>query len=181
MQVLETSRLILRPLELADAPRTQLLFPHWEVVKYLNAVVPWPYPDDGAETYYREVALPAMERGEEWHWTIRLKESPSEHIGGIALHGGRADQRGFWLGRDWHGLGIATEAAEAVTDYWFDVLGFEVLLVMKAIENVASRRISERSGMRVLAVEEREFVCGRRLAEIWGITGAEWREHRKSE
>ena len=61
--VLETKRLILRPLMLEDAPRTQELFPRWKIVKYLDAVVPWPYLEDGALTYYRDVALPALARG----------------------------------------------------------------------------------------------------------------------
>jgi RimJ/RimL family protein N-acetyltransferase len=63
---LHTSRLVLRPLELADANQTQVLFPQWEVVRYLRKIVPWPYPADGAYTYYRDVALPAVERGDEW-------------------------------------------------------------------------------------------------------------------
>src|SRR5947209_2342627 len=62
---LETPRLVLRPLELADAEQTQRLFPHWEVVRFLANRVPWPYPDDGALTYYRDDALPAMARGDE--------------------------------------------------------------------------------------------------------------------
>ena len=44
---LHTPRLLLRPLQLSDAQQTQLLFPHWEIVKHLNAIVPWPYPADG--------------------------------------------------------------------------------------------------------------------------------------
>ena len=78
---LETPRLILRPLELADAEQVQILFPHWEIVRYLANKVPWPYPADGAHTYYRDVALPAIERGEEWHWSLRLKTVPGQLIG----------------------------------------------------------------------------------------------------
>ena len=73
---LYTERLILRPLTLDDAEATQQQFPHWEVVRYLNAVVPWPYPADGARSYLEHVALPAMARGKEWHWSIRLKSAP---------------------------------------------------------------------------------------------------------
>jgi [ribosomal protein S5]-alanine N-acetyltransferase len=51
---LQTSRLLLRPLELTDSSQTQLLFPHWEIVRYLSKVVPWPYPPDGAYRYYSE-------------------------------------------------------------------------------------------------------------------------------
>ncbi len=39
-EMLETSRLRLTPLTLADAPRTQEIFPHWEIVRYLAAHVP---------------------------------------------------------------------------------------------------------------------------------------------
>jgi RimJ/RimL family protein N-acetyltransferase len=59
---LYTERLILRPLELSDAEAIQQQFPHWEVVRYLNALVPWPYPADGALTYLRDIALPALPR-----------------------------------------------------------------------------------------------------------------------
>jgi len=45
---LTSPRLLLSPLKLDDAPQIQLLFPHWEIVRYLAAQVPWPYPADGA-------------------------------------------------------------------------------------------------------------------------------------
>jgi len=57
---LETSRLFLQPLELADAEQVQRLFPHWQIVRYLASVVPWPYPPDGARQFFRDVALPAV-------------------------------------------------------------------------------------------------------------------------
>ena len=74
--VLETPRLILRPLELADADEAQRLFPHWEIVRYLANQVPWPYPPDAAHVFYRDVVLPAMASGNAWHWTLRLKSAP---------------------------------------------------------------------------------------------------------
>ena len=70
LPTLQTSRLLLLPLSLADAGAIQQRFPHWEVVRYLNDRVPWPYPEDGALSFLRDVALPAMARGEEWHWTL---------------------------------------------------------------------------------------------------------------
>ena len=60
---LETARLQLRPLELADAVAAQLLFPQWDIVRYLASHVPWPYPADGALTFYRDRALPASPMG----------------------------------------------------------------------------------------------------------------------
>ena len=176
--VLETPRLILRPLQIEDAARTQEIFPRWEIVRYLNAIVPWPYPEGGALAYYRDVALPAAERGEQWHWTLRLKDSPGAHIGAISLMKKDVDNRGFWMGQEWQGRGLMTEAVIAVTDYWFNVLGMEVLRASKAVGNTASRRISEKTGMRLVETGERNYVAGRLPSEIWEITAAEWRAWR---
>jgi [ribosomal protein S5]-alanine N-acetyltransferase len=127
MSELQTDRLILQPLQLRDAEQTQRLFPQWEIVKFLNARVPWPHPEDRAFYYYRDVALPAIERGEEWHWTLRLKESPEQHIGTVSLHKDEWDNPGYWMGLPRRGQGLMTEGVTAVNDYWFDVLGFSVL------------------------------------------------------
>jgi [ribosomal protein S5]-alanine N-acetyltransferase len=177
---LETPRLVLRPLELADAAQVQVLFPHWEIVRYLANKVPWPFPADGAYQYYRDVALPAMERGEEWHWSLRLKSNVSQLIGAVDLRQRENDNRGFWLGLAWHGQGLMLEACDAVTDFWFDTLNFPVLRAPKAVLNIASRRISEKQGMRLVGTEERDYVCGRLLSEIWEITAEEWRARRQS-
>lgn len=175
---LSTPRLILRPLELADAEAVQVVFPQWEVVRFLTTKVPWPYPPDGALAFIRDVALPAMARGEAWHWTIRPKASPERVIGQISLMSTPGDNRGFWLDPAWQGQGYMAEASTAVTDFWFDVLGKPVLQVPKARANERSRKISEVSGMRVIATYERDYVAGRLLAEVWEITREEWHARR---
>ena len=173
--ILETERLWLRPLELADAEQVQQLFPHWEIVRLLANVVPWPYPADGARQYYEKLALPAIARGDEWHWTLRRKAEPGQVIGAIGLCKGEDKNRGFWLGLPWHGQGLMSEACEVVTDYWFETLLQPRLRVPKAVANLASRRISERQGMRVVATRESEYVSGRLPTEVWEMTAAEWR------
>lgn len=172
-----TERLELRPLELADADAIQRLFPQWEVVRHLAAVTPWPYPADGARTFLREIVAPAVARGEEWAWSLRPRET-GELIGCISLKTKPDDHRGFWLSPSWQGRGLMTEACRAVTEFWFDGLGFDVLRVHKAVANDASRRISEREGMRRVATGERDFVGGRLPAEVWEITAEEWRARR---
>ena len=154
----------------------QALFPQWKVVRYLARHVPWPYPADGALTYIRDVALPAMRKGVEWHWSIRRKDAPDPLIGVISLMDEPGNNRGFWLDPAWQGHGLMSEAAEAVTKFWFETLGRPVLHAPKAAANVRSRRISERSGMRLTARVERDYVSGRLPAEIWEITRDEWRK-----
>nr|WP_315413190.1 GNAT family N-acetyltransferase [uncultured Pseudomonas sp.] len=176
-----TERLILRPLTLDDADGIQQQFAHWDVVRYLNALVPWPYPADGARTYLEQIALPAMARGEEWHWSIRLKAAPGQLIGNVSLMDEHDNNRGFWLGPQWQGQGLMTEASAAVTDYWFGVLKRAVMRVPKAAPNLGSRRISERTGMRLIRTDHGEFVEGIFPRDIWEMTREEWLESKSTQ
>jgi [ribosomal protein S5]-alanine N-acetyltransferase len=90
----------------------------------------------------------------------------------------KAENRGFWIGLPWQGQGLMTEAVEAVTDFWFNVLKFETLRVTKAVTNAPSRRISEKIGMRLVGTQEKDYVSGRLVAEIWEITRDEWNTRR---
>jgi ribosomal-protein-alanine N-acetyltransferase len=170
-----TPRLILRPLELTDADAVQAVFPQWEIVQFLNRRIPWPYPPDGALTFLRDTALLAMRLGTAWHWSIRPKPEPEQLIGVISLMDQPDENRGFWLDPGWQGRGLMTEACSAVTDFWFETLERPVLRVPKASANLPSRRISERSGMRLIRTEDLDYVSGRLPSEIWEITREEWR------
>ena len=173
-QPLETHRLLLRPLVMADAPAIQRHFPHWEIVRWLDVVVPWPYPEDGARDFLRHVALAEMAAGTAWHWSLRRKAVPEDLIGVISLREKDSDNRGVWIGRDWQGQGFMSEANDAVTGFWFDVLGKEVLRVPKARDNTASRRLSEKQGMRLVGRMTKLLVSGETEMDIWELTAAEW-------
>lgn len=173
VEALQTRRLLLHPLQLEDAPHLQKLFSCWEVVRFLDGRVPWPYPENGAVSYFRDTALPGMRTGTQWHWTLRRKEEPNQRIGAISLMQGE-DNRGFWMGVPWQRQGFMSEAADVVTDYWFNILKFPVMRISKAALNTASRRISEKQDMRLVGSIEKEYVCGLLRAEIWEITAEEW-------
>jgi len=75
--VLHTPRLVLRPLRTKDAPVIQRRFPKWDIVRWLSADVPWPYPADGA-AHHIEDRLAEMARGEKSHWAIVPKRGPAD-------------------------------------------------------------------------------------------------------
>ena len=168
--ILSTARLVLRPLALEDVAAIQQLFPHWEVVRWLHATVPWPFPANGAETNVRE-CLEKCARGERFDWAICLKERPDQLIGRINLRpdDGARDQRGFWLGQDYWGQGLMTEAARAVTEYAFNDLGWSYLWLTNAEGNLASHRVKEKQGARIVDRVPRRFVSGDGIAEIWWL------------
>lgn len=147
---LTTERLILRPLIAEDAVQIQQHYPRWEIVRYMVASVPWPYPENGAENYVNNVALPDMAKGIAWFWTIRRREAPDELMGLICLYDVEDNNRGFWLAPEFQGQGYMREASIAATDYWFNTLNKPVLRAPKAAANSRSRCISDSSGMRLI-------------------------------
>lgn len=172
--ILKTARLQLTPLQLSDAVAIQQLFPQWEVVRYLDSRVPWPYPADGALTYVRDIALPAMAAGREWHWMISLAADPQQPIGSICLYDEPGNNRGFWLAPQWQGQGYMREACEVINAYWFQTLGRPLMQVPKAVDNEGSRRVSQHEGMRLVATVEGHFVSGAMDKQVWEMTREEW-------
>jgi RimJ/RimL family protein N-acetyltransferase len=178
--VLETERLVLRPICRDDAPALQRRFPKWEVVRWLNVRVPWPYPADGAASFVAQ-CLGEMERREKYHWSIRPKGGPDEPIGCIDLwpdDGKSRDQRGFWLDPEFQGQGLMTEAADRVTDFAFRDLGWPRLWISNAEANRASARIKEKQGARLIEFEPTRFVEGESKRMVWLLEREAWLKRR---
>src|SRR4051794_14637858 len=97
---LETERLILRQLALSDAPAIQRHFDNWNIIRHLAAVVPWPYPADGAETFVRPQLEKVSAGGEIYHWVLVPRGGDGGAIGNIHFppYADTAKgNRGFWL------------------------------------------------------------------------------------
>jgi ribosomal-protein-alanine N-acetyltransferase len=174
--ILETRRLVLRPLVESDGPVLQRRFPRWEVVRHLNPRVPWPYPSDGAARFIA-VCRKEMALGLKHHWAIRLKDGPDELIGCIDLwpdDGESRDMRGFWLEPEFQGRGLMTEAADRVTDYAFRELGWPHLWVSNAEPNRASARVKEKQGARFVGFEPFRSVEGEGRRMVWRIDREAW-------
>jgi ribosomal-protein-alanine N-acetyltransferase len=173
---LETERLMLRPLELRDAPAIQRWFPDWELVKYLHAGLPWPYPDDGALTNTHE-SLEKRARGEKFFWVLTEKDGDDAAIGRIDLwpfDGETRDMRGFWLARPWWGRGLMTEAAERVTQFAFEELDWPFLYLSNAEPNRGSHRVKEKQGAELIEVRPHPFMSGEYPRETWLLRREAW-------
>lgn len=91
-------------------------------------------------------------------------------------------QIGWSLGIKNRGLGYATEAARALIEYGFNILGLHRIYADTTNENLASGRVMERLGMKKEAcLREAEFQDGEWLDSlIYGILASEWRDREKA-
>ena len=171
---LETERLVLRPVRQADAPAIQKYFNTWLIIRYLAVGVPWPYPDDGAETFIQERALPNIKAGNCMIWALTLRQGGDELIGTLEWRIHAKDNRGFWLGVPFHGNGYMTEAVIAMQDYVFFERGIEKLTVMNAVDNIGSRRVKEKTGAKLVDVIDMAYCHGGTATERWEVTSKDW-------
>jgi len=81
-----------------------------------------------------------------------VRREDDELIGGLRLSHQSALQRdasvGYLLRRDAWGVGYATEATRALVDYGFGTLGVHRIWATCDVDNVASARVLEKTGMR---------------------------------
>lgn len=173
----DTPRLNLRAIEERDLHSYQKNFAHWEIVRNMAKVVPWPYPADGVWQFYQSVIQPNQGKSR-WSWGIFLKEDLDELIGVIEIFELQGlENRGFWLAKNHWGKGLMSEAVMPVTDFAFREIGFRKLQFGNAIGNNQSRRIKEKTGARKIGIQPFEFVDPVFTEiELWEITQTEWVE-----
>lgn len=180
--VLHSERLYLRPVTLQDAPAIQRAMSDPEVVGQLSASVPWPYPEDGAETFLRDHLLPACERGDAHAWVLIPREGPDEAIGLLEYRCAESTEatgdRGFWLARPWWGRGLMTEAVQAFQDWVFLDQRVERLRFASTVQNARSRRVKEKTGARPIGEVHIPHHHGDGRCTLWELTRERWAELR---
>lgn len=174
---LHTPRLILRPLALSDAPAIQRQFNNWNIIRHLAAVVPWPYPENGAETFIRQ-QMEKVAAGEEiFQWVLVLRDGDGTAIGSIRFRTeaeGAKGNRGFWLAEPYWNRGLMTEAVAAVNDFAFHTLGLESFHVCNAATNEASRRVKQKTGAEFVGFIELKHHDGQSKSEKWIVRREAW-------
>ena len=154
---LETPRLVLRRLELADVRMVERLAGAVEVAR-MTANVPHPYPSGLAERWIRSTHAP-LAAGTSAQLGIALK-GEGTLIGAIALvrdAPGTGGQIGYWLGVPWWGEGYMTEALGAMLDHGRAGMGLDHVWAQVFVANNASMRVLEKTGFEFMNEAEVDF------------------------
>tara|TARA_Y100001001_G_scaffold14878_1_gene13154 strand:+ start:265 stop:837 length:573 start_codon:yes stop_codon:yes gene_type:complete len=176
----ETERLFLRAPEERDIAAWQRHFAHWDVVRYLNPGLPWPYPEDGAAEFYQG-HVKQVQGKSAYFWGLFLKENPEELVGIVELRmETKLEHRGFWLAKHLWGQGLMSEALIPVNDFAFDTLGMDHLILVNMIQNKSSSHIKTKQGARLLRVQEAKSVDPEVThEEVWELRAQDWRAYRQ--
>ena len=166
MMQLRTERLRLRYFRDSDAPAFVALAGDLAVSRMTSDI---PHPLDEA------AALPWLRRdADEARFAI---EYLGRLVGGVGYfrRPSGAGELGFWLGRDQWGLGLATEAAQAVVAYGFETGRLPAFSSSHFLDNPASQRVLVKLGF--MPCGESSIWCEARKSmvptmEYWLSAGA---------
>ena len=148
-KTIETDRLILRQFTMDDAAP---MFRNWasddQVTKYLT----WP-THESVEISRMVLSAWTSHYGEPdfYNWAIVLKENGPEPIGNISVvhvkDSTLCATMGYCMSRAHWRKGIMAEALTALIAFLFDEVGFNRIEADHDIENPASGRVMQKSGM----------------------------------
>lgn len=149
---LETERLILRRFTEADADNLVDLDSDPEVLRYINGGVPTPRDVIQQEILPR--FLRYYERYEGYGFWAAIEKTSGKFLGWFCLHPEEEDEDrvalGYRLRRSAWGKGYATEGAQALIRKGFAELGMWRVFAATYEYNVASRRVMEKVGMKLV-------------------------------
>lgn len=148
-QVLETKRLLLRPLTVLDAHE---MFINWASDDKVTQYLTW-HSHISVETVAKSLLAREKKyqtRRDFYDWGIVIKET-QELIGTITLVNisdkDLQAELGYCLGRTWWRKGYMTEAGQAVIDFCFNHVGFHRIFATHDIDNRASACVLKKLGM----------------------------------
>ena len=139
---------MLRPFGFGDAEALHRLINDWEVTRTL-AVVPFPYHRDMADSWIA-AADRQLRDGTGYHLAITGQEGDREIlVGSVGLRlepGVRSAHLGYWVGRQFWGHGVATEAAGRLVRWSLANLDIDRIEAAVATDNPASGAVLRRIG-----------------------------------
>ena len=143
MTVIQTKRLSLHPVTRHDAPQFATLC-NDETIARNTARIAHPYSLEDAITFATHLEKAGKE-GKEFAFAIRLNGAM---IGCCGANKNAPDtaEIGYWVGADHRGIGIASEAAIAITQFALKGLGVKTVTAGYFDDNPASGRVLEKVG-----------------------------------
>lgn len=177
---LESRRLLFRAYAEADADVLFRVVGRREVAANM-LLIPHPYPRETVEEWIR-FTLENRENETAFEFGLFDRMHPDRYIGNCGLINHRADHRNaeltFFIDPEHWNLGFATEACRALLEFGFSDLGLERIHARCMARNLASRRVLEKSGLRLEGVSPHEVFKWGRFEDVarYGILRAGYGE-----
>lgn len=143
---ISTEKLLLKPVELSDLQNLHNLRTNPQVAKYIGRDI-----NKSPEETRQFIE---MVKKNKFYFTIKTIDQ-NEFVGTITLwnidRSKKYAELGYELLPQFQGKGLMSEAVEALLKYAFDEMGIEAIEAYTHRENVASKKLLERRGFKLVA------------------------------
>jgi len=144
-----TDRLLLRKFKLSDVTKVVKLAGVFEIAD-TTLRIPHPYEEKDAKGWI-EQQYTWLNQNLSVTWAITIKES-GDLIGAIGLMNFQEiflhAEMGYWIGKPFWNKGYATEAAQAILKYGFEILKLNRIHAHHFSRNASSKKVLLKIGMK---------------------------------
>ena len=157
-----TDHLVLRKYRPDDAEQLYEYFGADPEMYRYSGWNPYATPEMARDTVQRFIESYGDEHAYSWVMDANGDGVVAGTIGAYDYDGDRIEA-GFSVARGWQGRGFATEALRRVLEYLTENEGIACVTAWCASENIASKRVLERSGMQLVRTEKDGLKVGDRI------------------
>lgn len=169
---LETERLILRPPQREDFDGYAELYGDEQAARHIGGAM------TRAAAWRKFLQMPGAWAVQGFAMFSVIEKSSGAWLGQLGPwqpEGWPGTEVGWSFRRAAWGRGYATEAAVAAIDWAFDTLGWDEVIHCIDPANLASRRLAERLGSRILRTTRMPPPFEDHVVDVWGQSCAQWR------
>jgi ribosomal-protein-alanine N-acetyltransferase len=171
---LETSRLLLRELSLADADELFQVFSDEETTHFVPRER---HTDKTATVNHLKNLIKGMKETKSFVWSV-IDKSENRVVGTVNLHFklDRAASIGAVILREYWGKGIATEALKEVVGFGFDIMNLIRIEGKCEARNIASEKMLKKLGMTYEGTLRKEVIIKgiSRDAKVYSLLNEEY-------
>jgi ribosomal-protein-serine acetyltransferase len=138
--------------------------------EYLGKWLPWvknnTRPEDSEN--FIEYTKEQREQGSTYGFGLFYENKLVGHASLMHITDEKTPEIGYWIAEEASGKGITTSAAKALTDFGFDSLGLNKIIIRAEPGNIGSNKVAEKLGYKIVGqkIHENDGV----LLNIWEIS-----------
>lgn len=116
--------------------------------EYLNKWLPWVNGTNSARdsAEFIEDTINKRMQGTEYGYAVCIDGVPVGHMSLMHVKDEQEPEIGYWVSSSVAGQGITTKAAQALTNFGFNTLGLQKIVIRANQDNIASNKVAEKLG-----------------------------------
>ena len=136
--------------------------------EYLQKWLPWVDNTKSPQDSERFISETIQKRKDEteFGYAIVVEGNPVGHISLMHIKDQSDPEIGYWIASRMSGKGISTRAGQALTDFGFNILGLEKILIKADPNNMGSNKIAQKLGYKLIRQEHDDRIG---LSNVWSL------------